>query len=168
MNFYEANVKYEQADLPFSDSGRSLFPGEDVTNERRWRQDTFASINDDWGAKCDPKNRFSIFVWEAKRGELGIIFVTDGDEASYNGVSEFINKYLTDNYDVCNIVISNIKEITSKRFHLLGDRGDNNGIIKRFRGDEYELRISYRGRGIALQLIRDNYRQLSNSCGLFF
>ncbi|MCQ2960390.1 MAG: hypothetical protein MJ198_09430 [Bacteroidales bacterium] len=25
----------------------------------------------------------------------------------------------------------------------------------------------YRGRGIALQLIRDNYRQLSNSCGLF-
>ena len=143
MNFYETIVKYKKQQNP-SDNVTALFPDENEEKEKRWIRDTFEGVNNNLGVRCDTKEAFSIFVWEAAKGEANLIFSVDTDISCVEDAGEYIRSFFETNYAVCDVEVLNVNEITTGRFHQLGVRGDNNGLIRRYRSEECNMGIDYR------------------------
>ena len=73
-----------------------------------------------------------------------MIFSVDMDIANVEDAIAYIKNFMEENYDVCAVTVSDINEITTNRFHQLGERGDSNGLIRRYRGDECEMKLDFR------------------------
>ena len=144
MNFYEAIVRFKQMKVEEENESRSLFTSVDTKNTKQFFKDVYGSINNSLGVNCDERGAFSIFFWEAENGRANVIFSVDMGKADKDEAISYIKNYLEGNYDICALQISDIKEVTTERFHQLGMRGDNNGFIHRYRGDENDMGINYR------------------------
>ena len=144
MNFYEAVVKFMKLNTEEENDSRALFAPADEKNPKSFIRVAFEGINKSLGVRCDAKEAYSIFFWEAEKGKASIIFSVDMDKANMDSAISYIKDYLEKNYDVCSVQISDIKEITTGRFHQLGTRGDNNGLIRRFMADENDMGLDYR------------------------
>ena len=144
MNFYEAVVKFKKLNTEEENDSRALFAPADEKNPKSFIRVAFEGINKSLGVRCDAKEAYSIFFWEAEKGKASVIFSVDMDKANVESAISYIKDYLEKNYDVCSVQISDIKEITTGRFHQLGTRGDNNGLIRRFMADENDMGLDYR------------------------
>ena len=144
MNFYEAVVKFKQLNTEEENDSRALFAPADEKNPKSFIRGAFEGLNKSLGVRCDAKEAYSIFFWEAEKGKASVIFSVDMDKANVETAISYIKDYLEKNYDVCSVQISDIKEITTGRFHQLGTRGDNNGLIRRFMTDESDMGLDYR------------------------
>ena len=144
MNFYEAVVKFKKLNTEEENDSRALFAPADEKNPKSFIRVAFEGINKSLGVRCDIKEAYSIFFWEAEKGKASVIFSVDMDKANMDSAISYIKDYLEKNYDVCSVQISDIKEITTGRFHQLGTRGDNNGLIRRFMADENDMGVEYR------------------------
>lgn len=144
MNFYEAVVKFKKLNTEEENDSRALFAPADEKNPKSFIRVAFEGINKSLGVRCDIKEAYSIFFWEAEKGKASVIFSVDMDKANVDSAILYIRDYLEKNYDVCSVQISDIKEITTGRFHQLGTRGDNNGLIRRFMADENDMGLDYR------------------------
>ena len=144
MNFYEAVVKFKKLNTEEENDSRALFAPADEKNPKSFTRVAFEGINKSLGVRCDAKEAYSIFFWEAEKGKASVIFSVDMDKANMDSAISYIKDYLEKNYDVCSVQISDIKEITTGRFHQLGTRGDNNGLIRRFMADENDMGLDYR------------------------
>ena len=144
MNFYEAVVKFKKLNTEEENDSRALFAPADEKNPKSFIRVAFEGINKSLGVRCDAKEAYSIFFWEAEKGKASVIFSVDMDKANMDSAISYIKDYLEKNYDVCSVQISDIKEITTGRFHQLGTRGDNNGLIRRFMADENDMGLDYR------------------------
>ena len=144
MNFYEAVVKFKKLNTEEENDSRALFAPADEKNPKSFIRVAFEGINKSLGVRCDIKEAYSIFFWEAEKGKASVIFSVDMDKANVETAISYIKDYLEKNYDVCSVQISDIKEITTGRFHQLGTRGDNNGLIRRFMADENDMGLDYR------------------------
>ena len=144
MNFYEAVVKFKKLNTEEENDSRALFAPADEKNPKSFIRGAFEGINKSLGVRCDAKEAYSIFFWEAEKGKASVIFSVDMDKANVETAISYIKDYLEKNYDVCSVQISDIKEITTGRFHQLGTRGDNNGLIRRFMADENDMGLDYR------------------------
>ena len=144
MNFYEAVVKFKKLNTEEENDSRALFAPADEKNPKSFIRVAFEGINKSLGVRCDIKEAYSIFFWEAEKGKASVIFSVDMDKANMDSAISYIKDYLEKNYDVCSVQISDIKEITTGRFHQLGTRGDNNGLIRRFMADENDMGLDYR------------------------
>ena len=144
MNFYEAVVKFMKLNTEEENDSRALFAPADEKNPKSFIRVAFEGINKSLGVRCDIKEAYSIFFWEAEKGKASVIFSVDMDKANVETAISYIKDYLEKNYDVCSVQISDIKEITTGRFHQLGTRGDNNGLIRRFMADENDMGLDYR------------------------
>ena len=144
MNFYEAVVKFMKLNTEEENDSRALFAPADEKNPKSFIRVAFEGINKSLGVRCDIKEAYSIFFWEAEKGKASVIFSVDMDKANMDSAIPYIKDYLEKNYDVCSVQISDIKEITTGRFHQLGTRGDNNGLIRRFMADENDMGLDYR------------------------
>ena len=144
MNFYEAIVRFKQLTTDDENDSRALFAPADEKNPKSFIRVAFEGINKSLGVRCDAKEAYSIFFWEAEKGKASVIFSVDMDKANVETAISYIKDYLEKNYDVCSVQISDIKEITTGRFHQLGTRGDNNGLIRRFMADENDMGLDYR------------------------
>ena len=144
MNFYEAVVRFKKLNTEEENDSRALFAPADEKNPKSFIRVAFEGINKSLGVRCDAKEAYSIFFWEAEKGKASVIFSVDMDKANVDSAILYIRDYLEKNYDVCSVQISDIKEITTGRFHQLGTRGDNNGLIRRFMADENDMGLDYR------------------------
>lgn len=144
MNFYEAVVKFKKLNTEEENDSRALFAPADEKNPKSFIRGAFEGINKSLGVRCDAKEAYSIFFWEAEKGKASVIFSVDMDKANVDSAILYIRDYLEKNYDVCSVQVSDIKEITTGRFHQLGTRGDNNGLIRRFMADENDMGLDYR------------------------
>ena len=144
MNFYEAVVKFKKLNTEEENDSRALFAPADEKNPKSFIRGAFEGINKSLGVRCDIKEAYSIFFWEAEKGKASVIFSVDMDKANADSAILYIRDYLEKNYDVCSVQVSDIKEITTGRFHQLGTRGDNNGLIRRFMADENDMGLDYR------------------------
>ena len=144
MHFYEAIVRFKQLTTDDENDSRALFAPADEKNPKSFIRVAFEGINKSLGVRCDAKEAYSIFFWEAEKGKASVIFSVDMDKANVDSAILYIRDYLEKNYDVCSVQISDIKEITTGRFHQLGTRGDNNGLIRRFMADENDMGLDYR------------------------
>ena len=144
MNFYEAIVRFKQLTTDDENDSRALFAPADEKNPKSFIRGAFEGLNKSLGVRCDIKEAYSIFFWEAEKGKASVIFSVDMDKANVETAISYIKDYLEKNYDVCSVQISDIKEITTGRFHQLGTRGDNNGLIRRFMADENDMGLDYR------------------------
>ena len=144
MNFYEAVVRFKKLNTEEENDSRALFAPADEKNPKSFIRVAFEGINKSLGVRCDAKEAYSIFFWEAEKGKASVIFSVDMDKANVETAISYIKDYLEKNYDVCSVQISDIKEITTGRFHQLGTRGDNNGLIRRFMADENDMGLDYR------------------------
>lgn len=144
MNFYEAVVKFKQLKTEEVNESRLLFASEDEKNPKCFIRDVFAEVNNKLGVKCDMKEAYSIFFWEAESGKANIIFSVDMEISNEEEAMNYLKWFMEENYDVDSVQISDVKEITTARFHQLGNRGDNNGIMLRFSYDEMEMGIDFR------------------------
>lgn len=144
MNFYEAVVKFKKLNTEEENDSRALFAPADEKNPKSFIRGAFEGINKSLGVRCDAKEAYSIFFWEAEKGKASVIFSVDMDKANVDSAMLYIKDYLEKNYDVCSVQIGDIKEITTGRFHQLGTRGDNNGLIRRFMADENDMGLDYR------------------------
>ena len=144
MNFYEAVVKFKKLNTEEENDSRALFAPADEKNPKSFIRVAFEGINKSLGVRCDIKEAYSIFFWEAEKGKASVIFSVDMDKANVDSAILYIRDYLEKNYDVCSVQVSDIKEITTGRFHQLGTRGDNNGLIRRFMADENDMGLEYR------------------------
>lgn len=144
MNFYEAVVKFKKLNTEEENDSRALFAPADEKNPKNFIRGAFEGLNKSLGVRCDAKEAYSIFFWEAEKGKASVIFSIDMDKANVDSAISYIKDYLEKNYDVCSAQISDIKEITTGRFHQLGTRGDNNGLIRRFMTDESDMGLDYR------------------------
>ena len=144
MNFYEAVVKFKKLNTEEENDSRALFAPADEKNPKSFIRGAFEGLNKSLGVRCDAKEAYSIFFWEAEKGKASVIFSVDMDKANMDSAISYIKDYLEKNYDVCSVQISDIKEITTGRFHQLGTRGDNNGLIRRFMADENDMGLDYR------------------------
>lgn len=144
MNFYEAVVKFKKLNTEEENDSRALFAPADEKNPKSFIRVAFEGLNKSLGVRCDIKEAYSIFFWEAEKGKASVIFSVDMDKANMDSAISYIKDYLEKNYDVCSVQISDIKEITTGRFHQLGTRGDNNGLIRRFMADENDMGLDYR------------------------
>ena len=144
MNFYEAVVKFKKLNTEEENDSRALFAPADEKNSKSFIRGAFEGINKSLGVRCDAKEAYSIFFWEAEKGKASVIFSVDMDKANVDSAILYIRDYLEKNYDVCSVQVSDIKEITTGRFHQLGTRGDNNGLIRRFMADENDMGLDYR------------------------
>ena len=144
MNFYEAVVKFKKLNTEEENDSRALFAPADEKNPKSFIRVAFEGINKSLGVRCDAKEAYSIFFWEAEKGKASVIFSVDMDKANVDSAILYIRDYLEKNYDVCSVQVSDIKEITTGRFHQLGTRGDNNGLIRRFMADENDMGLDYR------------------------
>lgn len=143
MNFYETVLKYDKQKLPLDSKNKLLYPEENEENEKRWYREIAHDINAELGIRCDNDEAFSVFIWDVRFGEIHIIFAVDTDKADLEAAQKYIENYFEENFDVCDVQLVNIAEITTSRFHQLGEKGDNNGFIRRYRGEECELKIDY-------------------------
>ena len=139
MNFYEAVLKYKKAefDLPFATEE------EKEDDSKRHYQMLAGEINGELGIKCDLDRAFSVLAWEAKENEIKLIFAVDTDKSTLEKCIDFMKKYFVVRFIAYEVNLTDIVEISTERFHQLGERGDNNGFIKRYRADESELKINY-------------------------
>ena len=144
MNFYEAVVRFKKLNTEEENDSRALFAPADEKNPKSFIRVAFEGINKSLGVRCDAKEAYSIFFWEAEKGKASVIFSVDMDKANVDSAILYIRDYLEKNYDVCSVQVSDIKEITTGRFHQLGTRGDNNGLIRRFMADENDMGLDYR------------------------
>ncbi len=144
MNFYEAVVKFKQVKTEEENTTKSLFAPTEEKNVNRFIKEVFSTLNSSLGVNCDLRDAFSIFFWEAENGKANVMFSVDMDKADVDAAVSYIKNYLENNYDVCSVQVNDIKEITTGRFHQLGIRGDNNGLIRRYRGDESDMGLNYR------------------------
>lgn len=144
MNFYEAVVEFKQLKTKEKNDSRALFAPEGDQHEDNFIKSAFEEINRNLGVKCDDNEAFSIFFWSAGKGKANLIFSVDMEKANVEDAIIYIKSYMEENYDVKDVLISGIKEITTERFHQLGEKGDNNGIIRRFRSDEDYMGIDFR------------------------
>ena len=144
MNFYEAIVRFKQLTTDDENDSRALFAPADEKNPKSFIRVAFEGINKSLGVRCDIKEAYSIFFWEAEKGKASVVFSVDMDKANVDSAILYIRDYLEKNYDVCSVQVSDIKEITTGRFHQLGTRGDNNGLIRRFMADENDMGLDYR------------------------
>lgn len=144
MNFYEAVVKFKQVKTEDENVARALFASPEEKNVKHFIRDAFSNINSSLGVGCDDGEAFNIFFWEADSGRAGVIFSVDMDKADVDEAASYIRNHLEENYDVCSVQLCDIKEITTGRFHQLGSRGDNNGLIRRYHGDENDMGLNYR------------------------
>lgn len=144
MNFYEAVVKFKKLNTEEENDSRALFAPTDEKNPKSFIRGAFEGLNKSLGVRCDVKEAYSIFFWEAEKGKASVIFSVDMDKANVDSAILYIKDYLEKNYDVCSVQIGDIKEITTGRFHQLGTRGDNNGLIRRFMADENDMGLDYR------------------------
>jgi len=144
MNFYEAVVKYEELKVKEENPNRSLYPGKEEKNPKAYVREAFFEMNKKLGIRCDEKEAYSVYFWEGEQGKAKIIFAVNMDIEDEDGAVSFIKSFLADNYDICNIEISDIKEITTERFYQYGKRGEENDFIRRFRADVDELQIEFR------------------------
>ena len=144
MNFYEAVVRFKKLNTEEENDSRALFAPADEKNPKSFIRVAFEGINKSLGVRCDIKEAYSIFFWEAEKGKASVIFSVDMDKANVDSAILYIRDYLEKNYDVCSVQVSDIKEITTGRFHQLGTRGDNNGLIRRFMADENDMGLDYR------------------------
>ena len=144
MNFYEAVVKFKQLKTKEENDQRCLFAPSDEKNPKNYIRESFESLNRSLGVKCDDKEAFSIFFWNADKGKGNIIFSVNMEYASVQDACSYIKQYMEENYDVTGVSISEISEITTGRFHSLGEKGDNNGLIRRFRTEECDMGIDFR------------------------
>lgn len=143
MNFYECAIKFEDMMLPFGDETRNLFPDTSVEHKNNWIRENYGNINRKLGKKCDDDESIYAYIWDAKVGEVRIIFALDTEKCSFLKAMEFFKKFFVNNYDVCNVKISECYEITAKSFNDLGERGDENDLIRRFHADANRMGISY-------------------------
>ena len=143
MNFYEAILNYGKQKLQVESMNKPLYPEENEENEKRWYKDVVHDINAELGIHCDSDEAFSVFIWDARLGEMHMIFAVDTDKADLEDAKKYIEDYFLQNFDVCDVKLNNIVEITTSRFHQLGEKGDNNGFIRRYRGEESDLKIDY-------------------------
>lgn len=144
MNFYEAVVRFKKLNTEEENDSRALFAPADEKNPKSFIRGAFEGLNKSLGVRCDAKEAYSIFFWEAEKGKASVIFSVDMDKANADSAILYIKDYLEKNYDVCSVQIGDIKEITTGRFHQLGTRGDNNGLIRRFMADENDMGLDYR------------------------
>ena len=144
MNFYEAVVRFKKLNTEEENDSRALFAPADEKNPKSFIRGAFEGLNKSLGVRCDIKEAYSIFFWEAEKGKASVIFSVDMDKANVDSAILYIRDYLEKNYDVCSVQVSDIKEITTGRFHQLGTRGDNNGLIRRFMADENDMGLDYR------------------------
>ena len=144
MNFYEAVVKFKQLKTKEDNDQRRLFAPADEKNPKNYIRDAFESVNRSFGVRCDAEEAFSIFFWNADKGKANIIFAVDMEHASVEDACSYIKHYMEENYDVTGVTVSEIFEITTSRFHSLGDKGDNNGLIRRFRSEECDMGLDFR------------------------
>ena len=144
MNFYEAHVKFKPLKTKEENSERVLFAPADEKNPKSFIRDSFESVNRNLGVRCDMEEAFSIFFWNAEKGKANIIFSVDMELADTDDAIRYLKSYMEENYDITAFTVSDIKEITTGRFHQLGEKGDNNGLIRRFRGEESDMGLDYR------------------------
>ena len=144
MNFYEATVKFKQLKTKEDNDQRCLFAPEGEKNPKNYIRDAFASVNRNLGVRCDDEEVFSIFFWTADKGKANIIFAVDIEHASVEDACAYIKQYMEEHYDVTSVSVTEISEITTSRFHNLGERGDNNGLIRRFRSEECDMGLDFR------------------------
>ena len=144
MNFYEASVEFKQLKTKEENETRSLFAGPDEKNPKNYIRDAFEGVNRNLGVKCDEQEAFSIFFWNAEKGKANVIFSVDMEVANTEDAVFFLKTYMEENYDITAFSVNDIKEITTERFRQLGDRGDNNGLIRRFRGEECDMGLDFR------------------------
>lgn len=144
MNFYEAVIKFKKQENPLINKENPLFPDEGEKRDKRWIRDTFEEVNNNLGVRCDMKEALSFFIWEAQKGQANIIFSVETNISSVEEAKNYIKNFFEENYDVCSVEVIKEKEITTGRFHQLGMRGDNNGLIRRYCSDENCMGIDYR------------------------
>ncbi len=144
MNFYEASVKFKQLKTKEVNETRSLFAPADEKDKKYYLREAFEGVNRNLGVRCDENEAYSIFFWHAEKGKANIIFSIDMKLAGIDDAVSYIKSYMEENYDITDICFSDINEITTNRFHQLGEKGDINGLIRRFRSDESEMGLDYR------------------------
>lgn len=144
MNFYEATVKFKQLVKEEKELSRSLFASADEQNPKNFICEAFEQVNKAFGVRCDEKGAFSVFFWNAEKGKANIIFAVDMHLANVEDAISFIKVYMEEHYDIEDFSVSDIKEITTDRFHKLGGKGDDNGLIRAFRIEEERMEIDFR------------------------
>ncbi len=144
MNFYEAVVKFKQLKGKEGDTNRSLFPDKEEKNPIGYVREAFCNMNRKLGVRCDEQGAFSIFFWDGEKGKAKVIFAVNMDLADASGAINFITAFLSKNYDICGIEISEVKEITTEKFYQYGKHGEEDDFIRRFRGDVEGLQIEFR------------------------
>ncbi len=143
MNFYDAIVLYKKMKSRVADETRALFPNKDCENPKSFIKEAFLNANNSLGVRCDEKEAFSIFFYEAEVGDAQVIYAVDHEKSDRNEAEKYIVDFLKERFDICNVELIS-REITTEEFHKLGDRGDDNGYIKKYRNDERKLHIDYR------------------------
>lgn len=146
MNFYEAVLKYSKSDceLPFGDDRRAIFPNDSDESSKKFYQDITLDINKELGVGCDDDCAYSVIVWDHKEGEMKLIFAVDTDKSSVKFCKKYIKRYFEENFKIAEAVFECVSEITTSRFCQLGDKGDDNGYIRRFRSISGDIGINYR------------------------
>ena len=72
-------------------------------NPRNYIRAAFESVNRSFGVRCDAKEAFSIFFWNADKGKANIIFAVDMEHASVEDACSYIKQYMEENYDVMTV-----------------------------------------------------------------
>lgn len=145
MIFYEAKVKYKSIEVLPSDGemkSNLTIEKDSEYGKRNWRE-TISDINRNLGAKCAFNEDVSVFIWNAKEGLLDIILACGLEVLSFSDCEEFLKDYFMTNFRVENVEILDPKEISVKKFNQLGDRGDTQGYIKRWRGASGDVGTDY-------------------------
>ena len=144
MNIYEGTVRYKKKKINEENEERALFPTANCEKPSSFYKDAFRTANDKLGVRCDDKGAFSFFFCEAEKGKARFIFAVDTDKSDEQAAETYLKEFLEDKYDVCNVELLNVSEITTERFHKAGDRADDLGYIRRFSHDEDMLHLDFR------------------------
>ncbi len=65
------------------------------------------------------------------------------DKSSPDICVAYLKKFMEEHYDVSGVNVAGVQEITTARFWQLGIKGDNSGMIRRFRGDMNECGLNF-------------------------
>ena len=73
MNFYEAVVRFKKLNTEEENDSRALFAPADEKNPKNFIRGAFEGLNKSLGVRCDAKEAYSIFFWEAEKGKANLL-----------------------------------------------------------------------------------------------
>ncbi len=116
MNFYHALIKYDPVEYPFQDGDRRLAYQPSSNEEKSDSIRNVSVMNSNLGIGCGPNKAASIFVSVVKPDSMNVSFAVDMEKTSVRGVTKYLLDYIDKHFDVTNIKMPVLTELSVKEF----------------------------------------------------